>query len=96
MREFGIRMAIGSQPRAILAAVLFEGMWMAALGVVAGTVGGLALLRVIGSVIQDVQLPGPLPTIGAALVLLAAAIAAAMWPAARAARVDVVQALRAE
>ncbi|PYR61105.1 MAG: multidrug ABC transporter substrate-binding protein, partial [Acidobacteria bacterium] len=96
MREFGIRMAIGSQPRAILAAVLFEGMWMAALGVVAGTVGGLALSRVIGSVIQDVQLPGPLPTIGAALVLLAAAIAAAMWPAARAARVDVVQALRAE
>jgi len=96
MREFGIRMAIGSQPRAILAAVLFEGMWMAALGVVAGAVGGLALSRVIGSVIQDVQLPGPLPTIGAALVLLAAAIAAAMWPAARAARVDVVQALRAE
>jgi hypothetical protein len=49
-----------------------------------------------GSVITDVQLPGPLPTIGAALVLLAAAIVAAVWPAARAARVDVVQALRAE
>jgi ABC-type antimicrobial peptide transport system permease subunit len=37
-----------------------------------------------------------LPTIGAALVLLAAAIVAAVWPAARAARVDVVQALRAD
>ncbi|MBI3493106.1 MAG: ABC transporter permease, partial [Acidobacteria bacterium] len=96
MREFGIRMAIGSQPRAILTGVLVEGMWMAGLGVVAGAVGGLALSRVIGSVIQDVQLPGPLPTIGAALVLLAAAIIAAVWPAARAARVDVVQALRAE
>ena len=69
---------------------------MAGLGVVAGAVGGLALSRVIGSLIQDVQLPGPLPTIGAALVLLAAAIAAAVWPAARAARIDVVQALRAE
>jgi putative ABC transport system permease protein len=96
MREFGIRMAIGAQPRAILAGVLKEGMWMAAVGVLAGATGGLALSRIIGHVIPDVQLPGPLPTIGAALVLLAAAVVAAMWPAARAARVDVVQALRAE
>jgi predicted permease len=96
MREFGIRMAIGSQPSAILAGVLKEGMWMAGLGVLAGLVGGFAMSRIIGSVIQDVQLPGPLPTIGAALVLLAAAIVAAVWPAARAARVDVVQALRAD
>jgi len=96
MREFGIRMAIGSQPSAILAGVLKEGMWMAGLGVMAGLVGGFAMSRVIGSVIADVQLPGPLPTIGAALVLLAAAIVAAVWPAARAARVDVVQALRAD
>ncbi|MBZ5556041.1 MAG: ABC transporter permease [Acidobacteriia bacterium] len=96
MREFGIRMAIGSQPRAILASVLKEGAWMAGLGVIAGAVGGFAMSRVIGSVISDVQLPGPLPTIGAALVLLGAAIVAAVWPAARAARVDVVQALRAD
>jgi predicted permease len=96
MREFGIRMAIGSQPMAILAGVLKEGAWMAGLGVAAGAVGGYALARVIGGMITDVQLPGPLPTIGAALVLLAAAIVAAVWPAARAARVDVVQALRAE
>jgi putative ABC transport system permease protein len=96
MREFGIRMAIGSQPRAILAGVLFEGVWMAGFGVVAGAASGLGLSRVIGSVIQEVQLPGAVPTIGAALVLFAAAIVAAVWPAARAARVDVVQALRAE
>ena len=89
-------MAVGSQPRAILAAVLFEGLWMAGVGVVAGAAGGLVLSRVIGTMIQDVQLPGPLPTMGAAVVLLTAAIVAAMWPAARAARVDVVQALRAE
>ncbi len=96
MREFGIRMAIGSQSTAILASVLKEGAWMAGLGVVCGAVGGYAMARVIGSVISDVQLPGPLPIAGAAIVLLAAAIVAAVWPAARAARVDVVQALRAE
>jgi predicted permease len=96
MREFGIRMAIGSQPMAILASVLKEGAWMAGLGVVFGAVGGYAMARVIGSMISDVQLPGPLPTIGAALLLLGAAIVAAVWPAARAARVDVVQALRAD
>jgi hypothetical protein len=43
-----------------------------------------------------VELPGALPTIGAALVLVAAAVAAAVLPAARAASVDVSQALRAE
>jgi putative ABC transport system permease protein len=96
MREFGIRMAIGSQPMAILASVLKEGAWMAGLGVIAGAVGGYAMARVIGSLISEVQLPGPLPIAGAALVLLGAAIVAAVWPAARAARVDVVQALRAD
>ncbi len=96
MREFGIRMAIGSQPRAILAGVLREGLWMTGVGIVAGAAGGLVMSRIVGSVIGEVQLPGPLPTIGAALVLLVAALGAAVWPAARAARVDVVQALRAD
>src|SRR5260221_14207109 len=35
-REFGIRLAVGSQPRHLLAGVLTEGVWMAALGIVAG------------------------------------------------------------
>jgi putative ABC transport system permease protein len=43
-----------------------------------------------------VQLPGTLPLIGAASVLLAAAVVASVLPAARAARVDVMQALRSE
>jgi ABC-type antimicrobial peptide transport system permease subunit len=48
------------------------------------------------SFFQDVQMPGALPTLAAALVLLAAAVVAAALPAARAARVDVVQALRTD
>ena len=95
-REFGIRLAVGSQPRHILAGVLSEGIVMAAIGVVAGTVGGFALARLAGSYFQNVQMPGALPVIGAALVLLVAAVVASVLPAARAARVDVMQALRSE
>jgi putative ABC transport system permease protein len=95
-REFGIRLAIGSQPRSILTRVLAEGALMSGLGVVAGAAGGYALARVVGSYIQNVQLPGAWPLIGSAAVLVAAAILGALLPAARAARVDVVQALRAE
>ena len=95
-REFGIRLAIGSQPRTILTGVLTEGLLMSCLGVVAGAAGGFVLARLFGSYIQDVQLPGALPVMAAAAVLLVAAVAGSLLPAARAARVDVVQALRAE
>jgi putative ABC transport system permease protein len=95
-REFGIRLAVGSQPRHILAGVLGEGVVIAAIGVVAGTVGGFALARLAGSYFQNVQMPGALPVIGAAIVLLVAAVVASVLPAARAARVDVMQALRSQ
>jgi len=96
IREFGIRMAIGSQPRRVLAGVLGEGAWMAGLGVVAGAAGGYALARIAGSLIQEVRMPGALPIVAAATILLIAAIVASLLPAARAARVDVMQALRSE
>jgi len=95
-REFGIRLAIGSQPRSILGSVLAEGAWMSGVGVVAGAAGGYALARVVGSYVQNVQLPGAWPLVGSAAVLVVAAILGALLPAARAARVDVVQALRAD
>jgi ABC-type antimicrobial peptide transport system permease subunit len=69
---------------------------MGAIGVAAGVVGGYVLSRVIGSFIQNVQLPGWLPIVGAAVLLLVAAVIASALPAARAARVDVIQALRAD
>src|SRR5207248_7568842 len=62
-REFGIRLAIGSQPREILTGVLGEGLWMTGIGVVAGAASGFALARVVGSYLQRVQLPGALPVI---------------------------------
>ena len=95
-REFGVRLAIGSEPRSLLAGVLREGAAIAAAGVVTGAVAGVVLARVVDSYIQEVTLPGALPIAGAAVVLVAAAILASLVPAARASRVDVVQALRPE
>jgi predicted permease len=95
-REFGIRLAIGSQPRHLLAGVISEGVLMATTGMVAGAVCGFALARLARSYIQDVQIPGAAPVIGAAAVLLIAAVVASVLPAARAARVDVMQALRSD
>jgi putative ABC transport system permease protein len=95
-REFGIRLAVGSQPSRILTAVVSEGAVMAALGVIVGGLGGFVAARVIASFVQQTQLPGIVPVAAAALVLLIAAVLASVMPAARAARVDVMQALRSE
>jgi hypothetical protein len=95
-REFGVRLAIGSEPRHLLTRVLSEGAVIAGVGVVAGVVGGIALARAISGFITDVRLPGAVPIVVAAAILIAAAILASLLPAARASRVDVVQALRAE
>jgi putative ABC transport system permease protein len=95
-REFGVRLAIGSTPRHLLTRILGEGTVIACAGIAAGVVGGIALARVVGVFLQDVSLPGALPLLGAATLLIAAAILASLIPAARASRVDVMQALRSE
>jgi putative ABC transport system permease protein len=95
-REFGIRLAIGSEPRHLLSGVIAEGAVMAAMGVVAGATVGYALARLAGSYIHDVRMPDAVTVAGSAVVLLAAAVVASALPAARAARVDVMQALRSD
>jgi len=95
-REFGVRLAIGSTPAHLLTGVLKEGAVIGILGIVAGAIGGVLLARVVASFVSDVQIPGLVPIAAAALVLIAAAILASVTPAARAARVDVVRALRSE
>ena len=95
-REFGIRMAIGSQPREILRQVLGEGVVMGALGVVAGIALGLIAWRLAGGIFPQVRLPGVMPIAGASIVLIVSAIGASLMPAARASRTDVLQALRSD
>jgi putative ABC transport system permease protein len=95
-REFGIRLALGSQPQQLLTGVITQGAVMAAAGVLAGAVFGFVVARVAGSYFGDLKMPGALPVIVSALLLLVAAVIASWLPAARAARVDVMQALRSE
>jgi putative ABC transport system permease protein len=95
-REFGIRLAIGSQPRHLLGRVIAEGTAITAVGIGAGLAAGIGLQQLAGSYFDGVQMPGAGVVIGAATLLLAAAVIASAWPAIRAARVDVIQALRAD
>jgi putative ABC transport system permease protein len=69
---------------------------MAVGGVVAGAAFGFVVARLAGSYFLDMKMPGALPVVASAFVLLAVAVIASMLPAARAARVDVIQALRSE
>jgi putative ABC transport system permease protein len=95
-REFGIRMAIGSPSSRLLAGVIGEGAVMTALGIAAGAVSGYGLVRIAGSYLLDMKAPSVLPVAASAFVLLLAAVAASALPAARAARVNVLQALRSD
>jgi putative ABC transport system permease protein len=94
--EFGVRLAVGSTPRQLLVHVLGEGVFLVGIGIVAGLLGGYGVGRVAESYFENLKLPSVLPVLGATVVLGAAAVLASLVPAARAARVDVLQALQAE
>src|SRR5580658_947392 len=95
-REFGIRLAVGSQPRHLLLRVMAEGAVMALSGLAVGFACGFVLAQVAGTFLGDLKMPGVLPVAVSAVVLLLAAVIASVIPAARAARTDVIQALRTE
>ena len=95
-REFGTRMAVGCTPRHLLVHVLWEGMMIASIGIAVGALGGFMISRVATRFFAAVELPGALPLAAAAAILLAAAVVASWMPAARAARIDVIEALRSD
>lgn len=95
-REFGIRLALGSQPHQLLARVIAEGAAIAIAGLAVGLAAGYGLAQLAGTFIVGMKAPGMLTVVSAGIVLLVSAIVAAVIPAARAARVDVIQALRSD
>ncbi len=95
-REFGIRLAVGAQPRNLLLGVIAEGALMAITGVLAGAVIGYGLTRLASRYFPSLQMPSVWPIVASVFVLLAAAVIASVFPAERAARVDVTEALRSE
>jgi putative ABC transport system permease protein len=95
-REFGVRLAIGSAPHHLLGRVLREGAAIAVSGIMAGALGGLLLTSLVDHYVTPIDIPGALTITAAATLLITAAILASLMPAARAARVDVMQALRSD
>jgi predicted permease len=95
-REFGVRLAIGSSPRDLLMRVLSEGASIVAAGIAAGAASGYVCAAVASSYFENIRFPGVPTVLAAATVLAVAAVVASLLPAARAARVDVLQALRSE
>jgi len=95
-REFGIRMAMGAQPHNLMNDVLLQGVTLAGIGVSAGVVLGIAFALAIGRYVTEAHSPGMLAFVLSALVILVAAMVASAVPAARAARVNAVEALRSE
>jgi putative ABC transport system permease protein len=95
-REFGIRMALGAQRSNILTNVLVEGAIMACIGVGAGALVGFVIARFVDKYVAQIHQPGALAFVASAFVILIAAVVASAAPAARAARINAVEALRTE
>jgi putative ABC transport system permease protein len=94
-REFGIRMALGAEPAVVRRLVLRSMASIAAVGLLVGLGGAIALARVLKSSLFGVPPFDPVAWTIAAAILVALAIAASIIPARRATRVNVVETLRA-
>ncbi|MEM7584151.1 MAG: ABC transporter permease [Acidobacteriota bacterium] len=92
--EMGIRQALGARPLDLLTAVFRQGAGFLLRGTVIGLVAGLALGRLIGSLLFGVAAADPLSLSAAWLALAVALVFACLLPALRAARLDPLTAIR--
>jgi ABC-type antimicrobial peptide transport system permease subunit len=95
-REIGIRIALGAQVADVGRQFLGRGLVLVAAGMLVGLAGGMALTDFVASLLFGVQPIDPPTLIAACLALLVVAGLAIALPARRAARLDPVEALRAE
>ncbi len=94
--EMGVRIALGAQARSIVGMILRQGILMAAIGIAAGIAIALLAGDRLGSLLFETS-PRDATIIGSATaVLLGAAVAASVWPALRAGRVDPIRALKSD
>ncbi|HYX43189.1 MAG TPA: FtsX-like permease family protein, partial [Pyrinomonadaceae bacterium] len=96
IHEFGIRLALGAQPRDVLRLVVRQGMLLALIGAACGLISALWLTHFLASLLFKVQPTDPLIFAVVTFLLTAVAFMACYIPARRATRVDPLVALRAE
>jgi predicted permease len=94
--EIGVRLALGAKPARVLSMIVRRSAFLASVGVAVGVAIALGASRLASSLLYGVSPNDPVSYAGAAAVLLLAGIAAGWIPAARAARLDPVTALRSE
>lgn len=94
--ELGVRMALGASAAAVRRLVLGEGLRLAVIGAFAGLALAVVATRLLRGLLFEIAPLDPVSLLGAAAVLVAAAAVAVWLPAARATRVDPIDALRAE
>jgi putative ABC transport system permease protein len=92
--EIGVRMAFGAPPSSIFRLVIGQGLWLSALGVVAGVVGALLLTRAMTKLLVGVAPTDPVTYLSMIVLFFVIAALACWIPARRAARVDPNVALR--
>ena len=95
-REIGLRIALGANPRDVMAMVVRQGLASAALGVGLGVAGAAALGRSMATLVYGVSPTDPATFAVLSALVLAAAAAASYVPARRAVRIDPLIALRSE
>jgi putative ABC transport system permease protein len=94
--ELGIRMALGAQPKQVIALVLRQASFLIFAGVLLGIMGAFALTRYVQSLLFGVQSHDVSTYVLAAALLAAVALSAAFIPARRGARIDPMRALHYE
>jgi putative ABC transport system permease protein len=94
--EIGVRMALGAQPRDVLALVVRQGMALTFAGLLLGIVGGLAVTRVMSDLLFGVTTTDAVTFMSVAGLLVVVAFLACYVPARRATKVDPLIALRYE
>jgi predicted permease len=95
-REIGVRMALGAQPRDVIADVLGQGLRLAALGVVLGIGLALGATRLLNALLFGISPTDAVTYAAVATLLVGIAVCASLVPALRASRVDPLIALRDE
>jgi predicted permease len=92
--EFGIRLALGAEPAAVVRLVLRGGLKLAGAGIAAGAVLGAVVMRLASGLLVGVSPRDPLAIVGSALFLAVIALLASYLPARRATKVDPMVTLR--